>query len=150
MKTELHFSSKKQDWETPQQLFNKLNEKYHFDLDAAASKENAKLENYFTEEDDSLVQDWGSYNSIFCNPPYETKLQNAFVKKAYEEHQKNGNTIVLLLPARVETKRWHQYIFGKTEIQFLEGRLRFENKGVPHPHNAPFPCAIVVYEGDLK
>lgn len=146
MNTDLHFSSKKQDWETPQWLFDQLNEKYHFDLDAAASKENAKLANYFTEDDDALNLDWGSYKSIFCNPPYTTQLQNAFVKKAYEEHQKYGNTIVMLLPARVETKRFHKWIFGKAEVIFLEGRLKFENNGVPHPHNAPFPCAIVVYK----
>lgn len=141
------FSSNKQNWETPKWLFDLLNNEYCFDLDAAASDENAKVANYFTESDNALVQDWGEFKSIFCNPPYETKLQNAFVKKAYEEHKKNKNTIVLLLPARVETKRWHQYIFGKAKVHFLEGRLKFEYKGIPCQNSAPFPSAIVIYGG---
>lgn len=53
----VHYSSNKQDWETPTALFNELHEKYHFDLDAAASKKNAKLDNYFTVEDDALSQE---------------------------------------------------------------------------------------------
>jgi len=141
------FTSNKQDWETPQELFDQLNNKYHFDLDAAASHGNAKLPKYFTAEDDALSKEWGEYSSIFCNPPYETKLQKEFIKKAYETHQKHGNTIVLLIPARVETKRWHQYIFGKAEIEFIAGRLKFEVNGVKSKEPAPFPSALVVYKG---
>ncbi|MBO0441497.1 DNA N-6-adenine-methyltransferase [Candidatus Enterococcus ikei] len=149
MNTEILFSSKKQDWETPQYLYEQLDSQYHFDLDAAASHSNAKAPKYFTEEDDALQQDWGLYNSIFCNPPYSTKMQNEFVKKAYETYKKHNNTIVLLIPARTGTWRWHKYIFGKARIDFLEGRLHFETNGNRHKINAPFDSAIVVY-GDLN
>ncbi|MBO0445574.1 phage N-6-adenine-methyltransferase [Enterococcus ureilyticus] len=147
MKNKALFTSDKQDWETPQELFDQLNSKYHFDLDAAASHGNAKLPKYVTAEDDALSQEWGEYSSIFCNPPYETKSQNAFIKKAYDTHQEFGNTIVLLIPARTGTMRWHKYIFGKAEINFLEGRLHFETNGVRHKINAPFDSAVVVYGG---
>ena len=53
------FSSDKKNWETPQKFFDALNEEFHFTLDAAASHENHKCENYYTEEQDGLVQDWG-------------------------------------------------------------------------------------------
>lgn len=145
MKNKALFTSNKQDWETPKDLFDCLNSKYHFDLDAAASHQNAKLPNYFTADDDALQQDWGSYKSIFCNPPYEAKLQEGFIKKAYETHLRHGNTIVLLIPARVETKRWHEYIFGKAQIEFIAGRLKFEVDGVRSKEPAPFPSAIVIY-----
>ena len=53
------FSSDKKNWETPQKFFDALNEEFHFTLDAAASHENHKCENYYTEEQDGLAQDWG-------------------------------------------------------------------------------------------
>lgn len=53
-------TSNKDDWETPASLFKNLNEKYSFDLDAAASDENHKVDNYFTENDDALKQKWGA------------------------------------------------------------------------------------------
>lgn len=106
------FTSKRQEWETPQNLFDELDSEYHFDLNAAASKDNAKVESYFTEQDDGLKQKWGGrYNSVFINPPYTSKLQNAFIKKAYETWKEFGTTVVLLIPARTDTLRWHKYIF---------------------------------------
>ncbi|MDU2110007.1 MAG: DNA N-6-adenine-methyltransferase [Peptoniphilus lacydonensis] len=58
MNKNLHFSSEKDDWETPQKLFDELNEKYQFDIDVAASARNAKLPKYFTKEDNALIQEW--------------------------------------------------------------------------------------------
>lgn len=99
-------------WETPQKFFDELNEEFHFTLDACATPENAKCEKYFTEEDNALVQDW-SGNVVFCNPPYSRKGgQDLFVKKAFEESQKPNTTVVMLLPARTDTERFHRYIWG--------------------------------------
>ena len=72
MKNKALFTSNKQDWETPKELFERLNSKYHFDLDAAASHQNAKLPNYFTADDDALLQEW--QGNVFCNPPYGRQL----------------------------------------------------------------------------
>ena len=53
------FSSQKDDWETPQELFDQLDRMFHFTLDAASSDENAKCKKHFTAEDDGLKQNWG-------------------------------------------------------------------------------------------
>lgn len=81
MKNKQLFTSNKQDWETPQHLFDELNEKYNFETDVAATKENAKCKMFFTEKDNALDKNWEGYGNIFCNPPYESKLQNKFIKK---------------------------------------------------------------------
>lgn len=53
------FSSATDQWATPQDFFDKLNEEFHFTLDPCALPSNAKCERYFTPEDDGLIQDWG-------------------------------------------------------------------------------------------
>ena len=95
------FSSDKNYWETPQEFFDKLNEKYHFTLDAAASHNNHKVDKYFTAEDDGLKQNWGG-EIVFCNPPYGSKETGEWTKKCYEEAQKPNTTVVLLIPARTD------------------------------------------------
>lgn len=143
MNNALHFSSKKHDWETPQSFFEELNSEFHFTLDAAADDLNHKCEKYFTEEQDALSQEWKG--SVFCNPPYGKKSPN-FIKKAYEESKQEYNeVVVLLIPARTDTKIWHEYIFGKAEIRFLKGRLKFENNGQAKDA-APFPSALVIFK----
>lgn len=146
------FSSDKDDWETPQQLFNKLNEKYHFVIDLAASVENAKLPRYFTTADDALSQDWSQINgSMFLNPPYGRHI-NAWVRKAYETSLLTTSAIVLLIPARTDTSYWHDYIFGKAHVSFLRGRLKFERGGASRRLSAFSECAcrIQLEEGWLK
>lgn len=139
------FTSNKEDWETPQDLFNKLNEKYHFTFDLAASDSNAKCKSYFTETDDSLSQNWHRISgNVFLNPPYGRELHK-WVKKAYEESLlKAEGDIVMLIPARTDTSYWHDFIFGKAQIKFLRGRLKFELGGAARDA-APFPSALVIY-----
>jgi site-specific DNA-methyltransferase (adenine-specific) len=137
-------TSAREDWETPQDLFDQLNAEFHFDLDAAASSENAKCERFFTKADDALLQEWKG--SVFCNPPY-SKLLGKWVEKAFDEWDKgNADTVVMLIPARTDTKWFHKYVWGMVEaelaeVRFIEGRLRF--KGAEH--NAPFPSMIVIW-----
>lgn len=147
MKNRQLFTSNKQDWETPQKMFDELNEEFKFDLDAMANESNAKCMNYFSEETDSLKQDWSKFKSIFINPPYKSDIQTATIKKAYETSKEHGNTIVLLIPARTDTARWHDYIFGKAEVRFIRGRLTFEVNGQPYKDPATFPSAVVIYRG---
>ena len=131
-------STGKNDWGTPQDLFDKLNAEFKFTLDACASAENTKCAKFYSEEQNALIQDW-SKDIVFMNPPYSTKLQNLFVQKAYEESLK-GAIVVCLLPARTSTKRFHDFCL-KGEIRFISGRIQFE--GAPDP--APFPSMIVVF-----
>lgn len=136
------FSSKKMDWETPQVLFEQLNRKFKFDLDACASDENHKIDNYFTEKDDALVQKWGG--NVFVNPPYGRSIGD-FIKKAYEEHLRDPNRfIVMLVPSRTDTRYWQDYVIDKSTIKYIRGRLKFEVDGVA-TDAAPFPSALVVY-----
>jgi len=140
------FTSNKEDWETPGNFFNSLNEKYHFKWDLAASNDNAKCNNYFTHDDNSLEQNWGGLDgNLFVNPPYGRELK-LWVKKASETHLKNGQYLVMLIPSRTDTSYWHDYIFDHAEIEFLRGRLKFEVDGVSKDP-APFPSALVIYKG---
>lgn len=128
MNTKLMFSSEKDDWETPQDFFDYLNTIYNFTLDAAASDNNHKCDRYFTKETNGLEQEWD--NSTYCNPPYGREI-GKWVKKGYEESLK-GKTIVMLLPARTDTRWFHEYILGKAEIIFVKGRLKFGGVLIAH------------------
>ena len=139
LNTKVLFSSKEEKWTTPQDFFDKLNDEFHFTLDAAASPDNAECANYFTEEQDGLVQSWGGH-TVWCNPPYCRKT-GLWVKKAYEEHQRTGCTVVMLLPSRTDVRWFHDYILGKAEIRFIKGRLKFGG----NKNSAPFPSIVVIY-----
>ncbi|CAH1857380.1 phage N-6-adenine-methyltransferase [Convivina praedatoris] len=136
------FTSKKDDWETPTDLFNVLNKKFKFDLDACASDDNHKLDNYYTAESNALINDWDG--NVFVNPPYGRNI-SMFIKKTYDEIKRDNNRIIVMLVlARTDTKYWHEFIQNKAVIKFLKGRLKFEINGVP-ADAAPFPSALVIY-----
>lgn len=130
-------SSEKMDWETPDDFFKILNNEFNFTLDVCASHENAKVNKYFTEEDNGLEQKWEG--TCWMNPPYGREI-GKWVKKAYEESLK-GATVVCLIPSRTDTRYWHDYVMKSKEIRFVKGRLRF----IGATENAPFPNAIVVF-----
>ncbi|WP_373768483.1 DNA N-6-adenine-methyltransferase [Jeotgalibaca porci] len=142
--TDTQASSEKDDWETPQDLFDELHKKHNFTLDAAATERNTKLPNYYTVEDNALTQKWEG--RVFCNPPYGREIKH-WVKKAYEESLKPYNEkVIMLIPSRTDTSYWHEYVFGKAkDIDFLRGRLKFEVSG-KSGQPAPFPSAIITYE----
>ena len=138
---DVHYSSKTNEWSTPQDFFNELDKEFNFTLDPCSTRENAKCTKYFTVEDDGLKQDW-SNDVVFMNPPYGREIKY-WVQKAYEESLK-GATVVCLIPSRTDTQYWHDYIFGKADdIRFLKGRLKFGGSKNP----APFPSAVIVYKG---
>lgn len=137
------FSSIKQDWCTPQELYNELNNEFNFVADVAATEKNKKVPFCYTPEIDGLKQSWVLGGFVFCNPPYNEIKK--WVKKAYEENQK-GARVVMLIPARTDTTYFHDYIYNKTEIRFLKGRLKFtDENGVKGNTNAPFPSMIVIW-----
>lgn len=138
---EVVFSSDSDEWETPQALFDELNKEFKFTLDAAASKTNRKCERYCSKENSGLKISWGS-EVVWCNPPYSNWQE--WVKKASEERGKLFTKSVFLLPARTDTKAFHDYIYKKplVEVRFIRGRLKFSNS----KNSAPFPSMIVVFE----
>ena len=136
MMTKGMYSSNTYEWATPQHFFDQLNEEFHFTLDVCASDENHKCEKYYTREQDELSKKWGGV--VFCNPPYGRQIWK-WVKKGSEANA----TVVMLLPARTDTAWFHDYIYGKAEIRFVRGRIRFNDAD-----NAPFPSMVVVFRGE--
>ena len=134
------FSSASDVWATPQDLFDELNKEFGFNLDPCALPDNAKCEKYFTPEINGLSQCWGGY-VVFCNPPYGRQIYD-WVKKCYEESRNPGTTVVMLIPARIDTRYFHEFIYHKAkEIRFIKGRLKFGNA----KNAAPFPSMIVIF-----
>jgi phage N-6-adenine-methyltransferase len=128
-------------WETPHELFNRLNMKYRFQIDVCASEENAKCQTFFTEDVDGLSQEWNAA-TCWMNPPYGRAI-GKWMKKAYEESLK-GATVVCLVPARTDTAWWHDFAM-KGKIEFLRGRVKFIHPVEKVSRPAPFPSAIVVF-----
>ncbi len=141
--TKTMFSSASGEWSTPQDFFDALDDEFEFSLDAAATRENAKCEIFFTKEEDALSQYWKfGEGTVWLNPPYGRGI-GAWFKKAYESSLE-GVTVVMLVPARTDTSYWHRYVIDtKAEVRFVKGRLKFGG----HANSAPFPSAVVVYRG---
>lgn len=146
-KLAVHFSSKTDDWATPQDLFDKLNAEHGpFELDVCASKENKKCTLYLGLDHeevfwrDGLAVDW-KWSKCWMNPPYGREI-GKWVKKAYEESLK-GCLVVALLPARTDTRWFHDYIYnkGNVAVSYLRGRVKFGDS----KNSAPFPSMVVVF-----
>lgn len=139
--------STKDDWETPDDLFEKYNNQYHFIMDAAADATNHKCDRWFgpgADIVDALAEDtlWPlEEGNVWLNPPYSRGLQAKFVWKAFLEAEFSANHVVCLLPARTDTKLFHEVIWPYGQVEFLKGRVKF--KGASHP--APFPSMMVVF-----
>lgn len=142
MDTNVMFSSATDEWYTPIDFYNELNKEFNFNLDPCATDDNHKCNKYFTKADNGLIQDWGGYR-VFCNPLYGRKITETWVEKAYNEAQKKDTLIVMLLPARTDTKWFHNFIYHKAEIRFIKGRLKFGGS----KNAAPFPSMVVIFNG---
>lgn len=134
-------SSNSSEWATPQGFFDELNKEFNFTLDPCCTSHNKKCTKYYTKLDNGLTKDW-SGETVFCNPPYGREITE-WVKKCHEE-SKRGATVVMLIPARTDTSYFHEYIYGKHEIRFIRGRLKFGDS----KQSAPFPSMVVVMRGD--
>ena len=137
---EVMFSSKSDEWATPQHIFDELNNEFEFDLDVCANESNHKCDDYYSIEDDGLSKDW-SGRRVFCNPPYSNIAE--WVKKAFYETKNDNTLVVLLIPSRTDTKYFQNYIYNRSEIRFIKGRLKFDNS----KNSAPFPSMIVIFRG---
>ena len=132
------FSSKSDEWATPQYVFDELNREFNFTLDPCANINNHKCEKYYTIEQNGVLQNW-SNERVFCNPPY-SDISN-WVEKAYYESINNNALVVLLIPARTDTRYFHNFIYNKAEVRFIKGRLKFGDSA----NSAPFPSMVVIF-----
>lgn len=80
---------------------------------------------------------------VFCNPPYGKEIAK-WVQKSFEESRKKNTLVVMLIPARTDTKYFHDFIYGKAEIRFIRGRLKFGNAKTA----APFPSMVVIFRNE--
>jgi len=138
LKRSVHFRSDTHLWSTPQAFFDALDAEFGFTLDVCALPINAKCAVFYSPEQDGLQQVWTG--ACWCNPPYGSVIAK-WVQKAYESAQ-SGALVVCLLPARVDTRWWHDYVLPSTEIRYLKGRLKFGGG----ENSAPFPSAVVIYK----
>jgi site-specific DNA-methyltransferase (adenine-specific) len=135
------YMSDKSDWETPPELFDRLNKEFKFTIDVCANDKNRKCDTYLTERDDALSAEWSGV--IWMNPPYGDCLSD-WVGKAYHTGL-TGSTVVCLIPARTDTRWWHKFVMMSAEVRFLTRRLSF----VGSTNKAPMPCCIVVFAPHL-
>ena len=153
MNTALMFSSQSDEWSTPQDTFDALNAEFGFEVDLAASAENAKVSDFYSREHSALDAEWAVQHDIgWCNPPYSRGRQAQFIAKAAEERL-NGFVTVMLLPARTDTRAFHAYIWDAethqprpgVEVRFLKGRLKFGGC----TNAAPFPSMVVIFRPEV-
>ena len=134
------FSSKSDEWATPQSYFDEINKEFNFNLDPCATEDNHKCDKYFTLENDGLSQNWGGCR-VFCNPPYSQI--DKWVEKAFRETRNDNTLVALLIPSRTDTRYFHNYIYNRAEIRFVKGRLKFGDG----KNSAPFPSMLVIFRG---
>jgi site-specific DNA-methyltransferase (adenine-specific) len=127
------FSSQQETWRTPEDLFRALDQEFAFTLDPcpARAPSEAGLPLFGT---DGLSISWAG-ERIFCNPPYGRGI-GRWLAKARE-----AELAVFLLPARTDTRWWHEHSPRASEIRFLRGRLRFEGAKA----GAPFPSVLLIF-----
>lgn len=77
----------------------------------------------------------------------DAKSESGF-KRRTKKQSRGGYPIVLLIPARTDTSYFHDHIYGKAEIRFVRGRLRFTDEEGNAADPAPFPSMVVIYNAE--
>ena len=144
------YSSRSEEWGTPQNLFDYLDKQFKFTLDAAATAENAKCEQFYTKEQDGLLQDWTG--NVWLNPPYGTQIEH-WMRKAHDSantgpafkwRPPTASVVVALVHARTDTQWWHHWVNKASEVWFIEGRLKFDGGA----SSATFPSVLVIFRNN--
>ncbi len=139
------FSSDKNEWGTPLDFVRPYIERCRLTVDAAANDDNAKCPTYFTKEEDGLKQNWTGLR-IWVNPPYSRTATGQWVEKAATG---GADIVVMLLPARTDTKWFHKWIWDRNidaprphvVLEFIQGRIKFDGA----KNGAPFPSMVVIF-----
>jgi transcriptional regulator with XRE-family HTH domain len=138
-------------WQTPADLGQLLTDAVDgFDLDPCAAtidrrKARVPARLLWKEgETDGLSTHWGAGKKVYVNPPYNRALRR-WVAKCHEEF-KRGSIVVALIPARTDSRYFHDYIAGQADVFMLKGRLSFGASDA----QAPFGSAIILWGGGPK
>lgn len=134
---------KKGVWVTPKEFFEPLRVEFDLKIDAAASPDNAMLPVFFCEGiRDAFDQDW-SNQRIWCNPPYGGRGKGGMYDWVKRCATGGSEVVVALLPARTDTRWFHDFIWQKanSEIRFIKGRIHFSGA----PDSGKFPSMVVIF-----
>jgi phage N-6-adenine-methyltransferase len=137
------FSSKTDDHATPRDLAARYIEEFGIETDVCASAENAVVSRFYSREQNGLLQQWTGV--CWMNPPYGREISH-WIEKA-SNAALAGATVVCLLPARTDTRWWHEFVQPVLdgtrcgEVRFIKGRLKFGDA----TNCAPFPSVVVVF-----
>ena len=141
------FSTGKNDWQTPNPIFDALNHEFGFDLDAAAAGHNALCSRFFDISDDALTRDWNvvERSTVWCNPPY-SRAVGVWLQKGADQ-AKIGVTSVFMVMARVETRWWHEVVMKHAcEVRLVKGRVHFTDANEPEKcEAAPAPSCLIIF-----
>jgi phage N-6-adenine-methyltransferase len=131
------------EWPTPDAFFRVIEAEFGaFDLDACATKDNAKATRFNDSADllSGLAVPWTG--RVWCNPPYGRTI-GKWVEKAYESCRQDATLVVMLIPSRTDTSWWHEYVMKASEIRFVRGRLKFGGA----KNDAPFASTVAIFRG---
>ena len=96
---------------------------------------------------DGLALDWPTDKWVFVNPPY-SKIAD-WTDKCFSEWKK-GVSIILLIPARTDTRYFHRNVIGSAEVRFVKGRVKFVHPEGIESKSAPFPSILCIYHGEVS
>jgi phage N-6-adenine-methyltransferase len=137
---DVHFSSEKDTWETPQDFYDRLDKEFGFTLDPCCLESSAKCETFFTPEEDGLRQEWAGH-TVFMNPPYGKEIGD-WMRYAAEQSVEYGITVVCLIPMRSCSQWFHRTVIDyHANVRLVEGRLKFGGSKT----SAPFPSAVAIF-----
>lgn len=116
----------KNEWGTPKEIFNILDEEFHFTLDPCANKTRLLKKDVISLDilDNGLKYNWHNHR-VFVNPPYSDDNIRRWIIKCFEERQ-SAEVIVLLIPVtKTGTGYFHRFVIHTAEIRFIKGRISF-------------------------
>lgn len=138
-------SSAHHNWNTPPELLDALYRAgLGFDLDPCSPTKDrrrapVKAKAHYVEDDDALDLVW--HGRVFVNPPYGRDIIRWIAKAHRSVVDRDATFVLALVPARTETKWWHEHVADHAHVFLLRGRLAFGDGA----NSAPFPSALVLW-----
>lgn len=140
------------EWFTPRYIFDRYDGEYHFTTDPCTHSSNPLgCKVFYTKKDNGLEQPW--QGNVWINPPYGNDLDK-WIEKGAEYARSGSGTVVMLIAARTDTRRFHKYIWDKERgtwrdglrVEFLDGRIKFLSLDGKPSDSAFFPSMVVIFE----
>jgi len=128
---------------TPDDFLAVVKSEFQIVFDLASTDDNCIVPDHFTEQDNALVQPWNCVAWNWLNPPFD-KI-GPWARKCFEEMNKGAATL-FLVPASVGSNWYRDWVYGKAEVRFLNGRLKFKG----HTQVYPKDLLLAIYELDRE